>query len=78
MTISALSVLGLIGVLHACPGMLQGKVVNLAYGRYHTHAGGIYYRDPRLGNPVHLSLQGRFTGKVNLQTDMLSFGVADP
>jgi hypothetical protein len=36
--------------------MLEGRVANLAYGRYHTDAGGIYYRDPWLGNAMHPSL----------------------
>lgn len=56
MTMTALFVLSLEGVLRAYPGILQGKVANVAYGRYHTDAGGIYYRDPWLGNAMHPSM----------------------
>lgn len=48
--LAASGVLLLEGVLRVSPGVLRGEVANGAYSGYHCLAGGIYQRDPHLGN----------------------------
>lgn len=43
--------------LRIAPQVLKGAIANHAYGRYHTHAGGIYQRDKHLGWAVRPSLK---------------------
>jgi hypothetical protein len=47
--LAALTALGLEAALHLWPGILEGRVANVAYTGYHWQRGGIYRLDPHAG-----------------------------
>jgi len=57
--LTALTALGLEATLHLWPGILKGRVANVAYTGYHWQRGGIYRLDPHAGPVMRPSVRRR-------------------
>jgi hypothetical protein len=55
--LAVLTALGLEAALHLWPGILKGRVANVAYTGYHWQRGGIYRLDPHAGPVMRPSVR---------------------